>query len=157
MQSTSVVVQPEASDAPEVPALFKAMYDDLVALYEADGEPEGTMSLIDFEALDGVFVMARIDGTAVGCGGIRRFDAESAEVKRVFVSQSARGQGISRKIMLELESQARALGYRRLVLETGAKQIAAVNLYESMGYTRMSNFSEYADDPMSRCYEKLLA
>lgn len=163
MINGQVQVEIEPYDTSEVRALYKAMFDALVRLYSGMGErddedaDERTMSPVDFTALDGVFVMARIDGTAVGCGGIRRYDAESAEVKRIFVSEAARGRGISRAIMLALQSQARALGYRRLVLETGAKQIAAIGLYESLGYTRITNFGEYADDPMSRCYEKILA
>ena len=103
-----------------------------------------------------IFVIARQDGVAVGCGAIRPRSATIAEVKRVFVRQSSRGRGIARAIMHELEQLARAAGFNEIWLETGLRQPAAIRLYESRGYTRIADFGDYKDDPLSVCYAKML-
>src|ERR1700723_3419353 len=73
----------------------------------------------------GAFVIARVGGVAVACGGVRILDGvapTTAEVKRMFVDPSARGRGIAGRVLEALRSRARSLGARRLVLETGARQ-----------------------------------
>jgi putative acetyltransferase len=55
--------------------------------------------------------------------------------------------------VLHLIAEARRLGYRRLCLETGSRQPAAMSLYEGLGFGRIAPFGEYASDPTSVCYE----
>jgi ribosomal protein S18 acetylase RimI-like enzyme len=59
-------------------------------------------------------------------------------------------------VLTELEDRARALGYRRLVLETGVHQPEAMRLYETSGYTPMEPYGFYRNSPLSRCYAKAL-
>lgn len=96
------------------------------------------------------------DGTPVGCGAIRRHDDTAAEIKRMYVRPEARSRGISRLILAELESAARVLGYRAIVLETGQRQPEAIALYESAGYTVIPRYGYYADSELSVCYRKAL-
>jgi GNAT superfamily N-acetyltransferase len=106
---------------------------------------------------DGRFVVVLDDdGTAIGCGAIRRRDDESAELKRMYVRPAARARGISRLILAELEATARRFGYRALVLETGLRQPEAMRLYESSGYTRIPSYGYYRDSALSVCYRKVL-
>lgn len=158
MNSDSIQVQSESSLQPEAQALLKGLYDELNVLFADYGGEEGdaTMPPLDFRLHEGEFVIARIDGVAVGCAGFRRFDAETAEVKRVFVSEAARGRGVARALMRDLEERARAMGYRRLVLETSTRQPAAMRLYESLGYAAVPNYGQYADHPLTCCYAKQL-
>ena len=61
---------------------------------------------------------------------------------------------MGRRILRALESEARLLGARRIVLETGERQVAAVALYEREGFTRIPLFGEYLDSPLSLCMAK---
>ena len=95
-------------------------------------------------------------GAPIGCGAIRRHDPQTAEIKRMWVRPAARGRGVSRLILDELEASVVALGYRAMVLETGLRQPEAIALYESHGYTPIPNYGFYRESPLSRCYRKPL-
>lgn len=115
-----------------------------------------------FEPPAGVFVVAwlEVDGgdrEAVGCAGIRRLDDERCELKRMFVTEAARGRGVARALLERLEEEAVDLGYSALWLETGTEQPEAIALYESSGYEPIPNYGAYKDDPRSRCFAKPLS
>lgn len=105
----------------------------------------------------GAFVIAYAGNTPAGCGALRRIDESTAEVRRMFVRDSARRAGVARAVLVHLESEARALGYRVLRLETGVRQRPAIALYEAAGFRPIPPFGEYAADPMSVCFEKRIA
>jgi putative acetyltransferase len=84
---------------------------------------------------------------AVGCGALRLLDADTAELKRMYVCPEARGQGIGRRLLGALEAEARAFGVRRLVLETGVRQAAAMALYQATGFRPIPLFGEYRLSP----------
>ncbi len=102
------------------------------------------------------FVVIWQNDEPVGCGAIRPMDDESVEVKRMYVAPQARGQGLSKQILAKLESLALAQGYNKTRLETGIRQPEAIGLYEKAGYQPIPCFGVYANEPMSRCYEKKL-
>jgi putative acetyltransferase len=112
---------------------------------------------LDFSGAGSAFVVARQQGRAVGCGAIRRLAPGIAEIKRIFVEPEARQLGIGREILSALETIARDLGYNALQLETGLRQPAAIRLYEGAGYKPIAAYGRYRDDPMSICYEKIIA
>lgn len=114
------------------------------------------VDLAGFAAAGGVFVVGRVHGEAAACGAIRPLDAETAELKRVFVAPAHRRKGIARALMLQLEQTARERGFQRLRLETGAGNPEALKLYEAIGYQPIPAFGEYIHDPLSLCYEKRL-
>lgn len=100
-----------------------------------------------------VYVAALLNDKAVACGCVRELDAASAEIRRMYVHRDYRRRHVGRALLVHLVSEARLLGYQRLCLETGNKQPAAMALYESLGFTRIAPFGEYASDPTSICYE----
>jgi GNAT superfamily N-acetyltransferase len=104
----------------------------------------------------GTFVIARVDGKAVGCGALRRRDPITVEVKRMFVEPEMRGQGVAGEILAHLETAARSMGAERLVLETGVYQEEAIGLYTRAGFKTIDCFDEYAGVPTSVCFEKPL-
>ena len=75
------------------------------------------------------------NGVTIAGGAIRRYDQETAEVKRVWTSHRHRRRGLARRVMAELELAAAELGYRRIHLTTGPRQPEARNLYLAAGYT----------------------
>ncbi|WP_198680450.1 GNAT family N-acetyltransferase [Lentzea terrae] len=111
-----------------------------------------------FAAPLGYFVIGYLDDVPVTCGGWRVSDelAGAAEIKRMYVVDAARGQGLSRLVLAHLEVTAREAGLERMVLETGLRQPEAISLYTSSGYERIDNFGVYRDHPESRCFGKPL-
>lgn len=100
-------------------------------------------------------VVVYLDTVPVGCGAIKQFDADRAEVKRMFVAAAQRGLGIASKILNELEDWAKELGYKKCILETGERQVEAVKLYHKCNYKRMSiNYGQYEGVVNSLCFEK---
>ena len=100
-----------------------------------------------------VYVGAFIDETAVASGAIREIDPVTCEIHRMYVLRSFRRRGIARAVLSHLHDEAKRLGYERLRLETGNRQMAAMGLYESYGFVRIEPFGKYAQDPTSVCYE----
>lgn len=88
----------------------------------------------------GGFYLAVLDGEAVGCVALSRFDAETGEVKRMFVQQRARRHGIGRALLFRLQRDARAAGYRRLRLGTIEAMLPAQRLYRDMGFVQISDY-----------------
>lgn len=94
--------------------------------------------------------------TAVGCGAIKEFDAQTMEIKRMYVAPDYRGKGIASKVLTALEKWAAELGYKRCVLETGTRQSSAIRLYQKSGYQRIPNYGQYAHAENSLCFENKL-
>ncbi|MCX2860508.1 GNAT family N-acetyltransferase [Paucibacter sp. PLA-PC-4] len=106
----------------------------------------------------GLYLLAYApDGQALGCGAFRPLDEDSAEIRRMYVLKAARRCGVAWALLERLQAEARALSYRRLLLETGNKQTPAMALYQRFGFVPMPAFGEYVNDPSSRCFEKALA
>ncbi|SFR12863.1 Acetyltransferase (GNAT) family protein [Lentzea waywayandensis] len=136
------------------------MIADLQQVYvERYGDVDVTpVDPAQFAAPLGYFVIGYLDGVPVACGGWRVNDEldGAAEIKRMYVVDSARGKGLSRLVLAHLETTAREAGLRRMVLETGLRQPEAIALYTSSGYERIDNFGVYRDHPESRCFGKSL-
>ncbi len=108
--------------------------------------------------LENIFctVLVYCNGVPCACGGIKRFDDNTVEIKRVFVLPSHRKQGLGELILRRLEEQAVAAGYKRAVLETAKDMTAAQALYRKLGFTFMTNYGPYKGDDLCVCMEKRL-
>ena len=111
-----------------------------------------------FNSLDRIrhAVVAYQDDIPVGCGALRPFDDQTAEIKRMFVHPLFRGQGIAQKILAELEKWAWENLIRKCILETGFNQPEAIALYQKSGYQRIANYGPYGGIANSLCMEKVL-
>jgi putative acetyltransferase len=128
----------------------RTLIGELDAVLHADSPPEQRHGLsVERIFQPGVmFFIARLDGEAVGCGGVAFLAGDGlAEVKRMYVRPAARGRDVARTILARLEAEARARGVGRLVLETGDNRHAAIRLYERNGFTRCGAFGPYATMP----------
>jgi GNAT superfamily N-acetyltransferase len=124
--------------------LIAAMRDEMAALYEGlvfDGDTMPRAGQRELSAPGGDFIIGRVDGQPVCCGGVKRLDTRTCEIKRMFVGPAYRGRGVARQLLRELESRARDLGYSLARLDTGPAQRAAQHLYESEGYRAIGNFN----------------
>jgi putative acetyltransferase len=140
-QRDSLRIEPAPGATEEV----RALVDGLEAVLAAEYPPEQRHGL----AIDALFqphirfFLARLDGAAVGCGGVALFD-DFAEVKRMYVRDVARRQGVAGALLARLEDEARGAGLSWLRLETGENQIAAMQLYQRAGFRRCPAFGDYA-------------
>lgn len=98
-----------------------------------------------FMAPEGAFILLLEDGAAVSGGAFMRFDERTAEFKRIWTHPDHRGRGLGKRVLAELEDQARALGYSQVFLTTGPRQPEAVALYRSAGYTHLFTPEEDAE------------
>lgn len=127
-------------------------------LNELVGGEENRAEYIPYNQLDDIHdvIIAYDDDIPVGSASFKKYDDESAEVKRVFIKQEYRGKGISNKLMELLENVAREQGYRYLILESGEPLVAAMALYRKIGYEVIPNYGQYKDMPDSICMKKKL-
>jgi putative acetyltransferase len=148
-------VEPEGPSQPDVRALLQEADSYSAALY-----PPESIHALDIEALTDPavrFVVARLNGTAVGSGALVLGEGGCAELKRMFVTEKMRGHGIGRAVLHVLEQIAHRENMSLVRLETGVKQPDAINLYKRLGYTECDPFEPYRSDPYSVFMEKRLA
>src|SRR3954471_3556537 len=103
---------PEAFDSPDAVSLCTAQQAEMLQLYEGEADIGPTREASMFVEPDGVFLVVRDDdGRAVACGVIPRSDDARGKVKRMYVVPEARGLGLGRRLLEDLETEARRLGY----------------------------------------------
>ncbi|MBW4708065.1 GNAT family N-acetyltransferase [Roseobacter sp. YSTF-M11] len=90
----------------------------------------------------GIILLADLEGVAVGCGMYHPLTPSDAEIKRVFVRETARGTGAGFHLSRALIEQARADGYKRIFLDTNKDFVAARKLYEKLGFSNRGPYSE---------------
>ncbi|RAJ13171.1 GNAT family N-acetyltransferase [Olleya aquimaris] len=101
-------------------------------------------------------VVAYLDTTPVGCGAFKPFGEDTIEIKRMFTTEATRGQGIASAILKTLEDWAKTLNYKYCVLETGIRQIEAVQFYKKSNYQIIDNYGQYKGVENSLCFKKEL-
>lgn len=149
-------------DDPVVTPLLEYAQQELFRRYgERDQTP---VDAAEFAPPAGLFLLGTQGDLLAACGGWRAqersadgFSDGDAEIKRMYVVDSLRGNGFARAMLAELERTAAAAGRVRMVLETGYQQPEAVALYASSGYEKIDNFGHYRCHPDSVCFGKRLA
>ena len=149
MEATITSERPDTADAK---ALIDELEAHLATLYPR--ESRHGYSVEKLLAQEVAFFLVRDNETPVGCGGIQLFGTDYGELKRMYVRPQFRGLGFAKLLLNHLAGYARSRGVRLLRLETGIHQHAAIGLYERAGFHSIRPFGDYADDPLSRFYEK---
>ena len=93
---------------------------------------------------------------AVGCGALKGYDGDTAEIKRMFVNPEFRGKGYATAILTELEKWAKELQFKKIILETGTGQKEAIKLYIKTSYLQIENYGQYKGVETSVCFGKEL-
>ncbi len=154
--TASISVRPTPLRSPASQALIAALNAELEATYPEEGANYFRLDEEEVGPGRGAFFVAYRDDEPVGCGAVRKIDATTAEVKRMYVVPAARGLGVGGRILAVIEAEAYALGASRLLLETGSRQRVAVGLYERAGFMHVEPFGEYVGSPLSVCMGKAL-
>ena len=119
-------------------------FQELGERFETGFDPAHSLAptLDGFEPPRGTFLVMRLRGEPIGCGGFKPESSGAAYVKRMWISRAARGLGLGRRMVHELEARARSLGYRTVRLETEKSLTEAQQLYRSCGYREVPRFND---------------
>ncbi|MBB6172986.1 GNAT superfamily N-acetyltransferase [Nocardiopsis mwathae] len=149
-----ISIHEAAWDHPTGVRLRRDQERETISRYDGDLELGPKPSAADID----VFLLAAEaeTGETVGCGGLRRLDPATFEIKRMYVVPEWRGRRIGRELVRALEDAARQRGAARVRLETGDKQPEAMRLYETCGYHRIERYGYYVGCEASVCYERVL-
>ena len=137
----SVSVESPRSDAGRW--CLEQYFDELRQRFDAGFDP-ATSSLPDPGEMApprGLFLIARLRGAPVGCGGLILSDAAPAEIKRMWVAPDVRGLGLGRRLLHELEQRARDSGAAATRLDTNRNLTEAISMYRSSGYDEIPDFN----------------
>jgi DNA-binding MarR family transcriptional regulator/GNAT superfamily N-acetyltransferase len=144
IRAASVKVAAESADGADTRLCLDAYFRELAARFESgfDVGVDDSAHLEDMIPPSGLFVIARLDGDAVGCGGFKRVDKATGEIKRIWTAPSARGIGVARRMLRKLEAAAREKGLKTLRLDTNRALTEAHALYRSEGYREVARFND---------------
>lgn len=130
-----------------------AVFDEY--LIDIDGEERDFFAFHNNKYLDYALVCYE-NNEAVGCGGFKEYDTNTAEIKRMFVHPDHRKKGIASIILNALESWSAELNYTNYILETSPKLINAIALYKKSGYSITENYGQYIGIENSVCMKKII-
>jgi GNAT superfamily N-acetyltransferase len=137
---------------PETPPASELLAEMGVELNRTYGTPSRldvpAVSPSDLRGPTGAYLVGYEGEVAVAGGGLRHLSDGVAEIKRMFVRPPARGRGVAAALLAALEMEASALGYRAVRLDTGPKQVHALQLYRGAGFVEVE---PYNDNPFA-CY-----
>ena len=135
------VVDPEHPDARYCVGEYFA---ELALRFEGGFDPALSVGppLSELRSPAGLFLLATLDGEPVGCAGLKLPPGEPAYVKRMWVAPAARGHGLGRRLLGELERRAAEAGAPAIQLETNRSLNEAIALYRSAGYREVEAFND---------------
>jgi len=150
MKPTIIVVK-TTSENPDFISLIKTFDTFLWERYPELKKDYWGNNLIEFNA--NVF-LAYLDQKAVASGCFKKYNNDTVELKRMFVSPEARGLGLAQLVIKELEAEAKNIGFKTMILETLYKQVEAIGLYQKMGFNIVDNYEPYVGLQNSICMSK---
>ncbi len=141
---------------PDARFCLRAYFSELAQRFDGGFDPARSISADDGELTPpaGLLLVATRHGEPAGCGALKFHDGAPAEIKRMWVTPAARGLGLGRRLLTELEARAAARGVRTLRLETNHALGEAIGLYRAAGYREVGAFN---DEPYAHhWFEKTL-
>jgi DNA-binding MarR family transcriptional regulator len=148
---TAALVEIDAVDPahPHAQHCLREYFAELDRRFDAGFDPDRSRLAdpTEMRPPEGVFCLATLRGEPVGCGGLKFHGEAPTELKRMWVDPAARGLGVGRRLLAELESRAAAGGRRTVRLDTNGSLTEAVAMYRSAGYREVDPFNDetYAD------------
>jgi len=149
LTAASITIEEEDANSPDAQQSMALYVEELAARFEEgfDTAKGNSVSGDEFIRPHGSFLVARLDGSPVGCGAVRMLDAATAEIKRMWVAPSARGLGVAGRMLRKLEAIAHELGAQTVYLDTNRALKEAQSLYRRDGYAEIAPYNDnpYAD------------
>lgn len=157
LRASSVEIAQRDPSSPEATRCFDRYFADIASRFSEgfDRTANGFADAKDFAPPRGCVLIASLFGESVGCSALRTLEPGIGEIKRMWVAPSARGLGIGRRFLHELEGIARRRRMRAIRLDTNRSLNEALQLYRSSGYREIGRFN---DNPYAHhWFEKVLA
>ncbi|WP_443749906.1 GNAT family N-acetyltransferase [Asticcacaulis solisilvae] len=154
MSDVTLHIEPPSS--PDARACVARYVLELSRRFDMGYDPSNAAPTDDaqFTPPDGAFLVARLDGRAVGCGALKRPLPDTGEIKRLWIDPGTRGLRIGRGLLTALEDRARGMGLSRVRLDSNLTLTEALALYRTCGYAEVARFN---DDPYAQMwFEKVL-
>lgn len=150
---SALQIRVEPPDSPDARACVAAYFAELAARFEG-GFDLGTKGYTDPKD-SGTFYLAWRAGAPIACGALKTIDPGTVEIKRMWVSPEARGQGVAKALLAALEAEAARLGAVRIILDTNKALVEAHTFYRKAGYREIAR---YNDNPYAHLwFEKALS
>jgi DNA-binding MarR family transcriptional regulator/N-acetylglutamate synthase-like GNAT family acetyltransferase len=147
MMAAMVEVAPIDPAQPLAQHCLKAYFAELDRRFETGFDLSRSIPAVEEEMRPpaGVFLLASLQGSPIGCGALKFHDDNACpDIKRMWVAESARGLGVGRRLLSELEAYAASHGARCVRLETNRALTEAISLYRSAGYIEVAPFNNEA-------------
>jgi GNAT superfamily N-acetyltransferase len=155
-RASTVTFDEVAASHPEAIEAMTRYFAELDDRFDGGFDPGDTL-VADAGSMSGppgAFVVAHSHGAVVGCGGVKRIDSRTTEIKRMWIDPAWRGLGLGLRLLANLESHATRLGHRVVKLDTNSVLVEAITMYERSGYRPVAR---YNDNPYARrWFEKRL-
>jgi ribosomal protein S18 acetylase RimI-like enzyme len=142
--TAGIEIEPVEPTHPDARFCLGSYFAELDRRFEG-GFEEGASNLPDPAVLrppKGLLLVARRHGEPVGCGALRFHGAQTADIKRMWVAETARGLGLGARLLAALEDHAQAAGVEIVRLETNRALTEAIALYRSRGYEEVAPFND---------------
>jgi DNA-binding MarR family transcriptional regulator len=144
LEASLVTVAPEPAGSAEARWCIAQYFDELGRRFDTGFDPARSIPAAeaDMTPPHGVLLVARLHGRPIGCGALKLHPGEPTELKRMWVDPSARGLGLGRRLLRELEQYAANAGTTTVRLETNGSLGEAIALYRSAGYDEVPAFND---------------
>jgi len=144
LQASMVRFEIEDPNGADARWCLRQYFSELGLRFEAGFDPARGLpaDAAELTPPQGAFVVARLRGRAVGCGGFQRHGRASVSIRRMWIAPEVRGLGLGARMLAELERHARARGARIVRLETNRALKEAIALYRQSGYREVRAFND---------------
>jgi len=144
MTAAMVSIGPIDPSHPHARYCLHQYFSELDRRFDSGFDPTRSIPALDEEMRPpaGLFLVATLHGDPIGSGALKFHGRKPADLKRMWVAESARGLGVGRRLLTELENQAARHGVRTIRLETNKSLVEAINLYRSSGYIEVAPFND---------------
>jgi GNAT superfamily N-acetyltransferase len=143
LRASMITFEIEPPGTPDARWCFDQFFSELNSRFDGGFDPGLSISADPQELTppSGLLILGRLQGRPVGCGALKFHKKEPAELKRMWIAESARGLGVGRRLLAELERHARKAGVKVLRLETNRALYEAIHLYRRSGYVEVEAFN----------------
>jgi ribosomal protein S18 acetylase RimI-like enzyme len=144
LAAAMVEISPTDPSHPHARYCLHEYFSELHRRFDTGFDPARSIPALDADMRlpAGLFLVATLRGDPIGSGALKFHGRGPAELKRMWVAESARGLGVGRRLLTELEHQAARRGVRIIRLETNKTLVEAISLYRSAGYIEVAAFND---------------
>lgn len=146
---------PRPYDHSDAAMLVEELYREQKERY-GFADPPSDNSPRDFHEPTGLFLVGYAAGSPVACGGLRWLDSDIIEFKRLYVRPDQRRRGYAQVLLAALEQRVTRAGARRVVLETGCHNLAALELFADAGFRPIPSYVQGRDARINRALSKAM-